>query len=177
MKRLVLIYGAIAGVIVSAWMVGSIAAGAEHMDSNWGMILGFTAMIIGFSFIFVAIKKYREHYGNGGITFGKAFKIGLLIALIGSTIYVAAWMVDYYFFIPDFMEKYAAQYLENMKADGATAAEISKAAADMEWYREMYKNPVFVALLTYTEILPLGLVISLIAAAILQRKPQTPMTA
>ena len=170
MKKTVLTYGLISGTIVSLWMVVSLAIGFEHLDSNWGMILGFTAMIIGFAFIFVAIKNYREHFGDGRISFAKAFKIGLYISLIASTVYVAVWMIDYYIFIPDFMEKYTAHYLENMKTAGATQAEISEATSKMAWYREMYKNPLFVALLTYTEILPLGLVISLIAAAILQRK-------
>ncbi len=172
MKKLVLNYGIIAGLISSAWMTFSVLAGFDHMDNAMGMILGFASMILGFSFIFVAVRKYRDDYSGGSITFGKAFRIGLYISLIAATIYVISWLIDYYFFIPDFMEKYAAKALEQMKADGVPAATIEAEAADMAKFREMYKNPLFVALITYTEILPVGLIISLVCALILKREPK-----
>jgi len=40
----------------------------------------------------------------------------------------------------------------------------------MTKFGEMYKNPFFNALITYTEILPIGLIVTLISALILKRK-------
>ncbi len=84
--------------------------------------------------------------------------------------YVLAWTIEYYFFIPDFMDQYAAHIINKAKADGATAEEILKQTTDMAKFKEMYKKPLFMVLLTFSEVLPVGLLISLICAFILRRK-------
>ena len=60
--------------------------------------------------------------------------------------------------------------IEKAKASGATAAELAKKTTEMAKFNEMYKNPLINVLLTYAEILPLGVVVSLISALILKRK-------
>ncbi len=134
------------------------------------MLAGYAAMILSFSLVFVGVKNFRDKQNDGIISFGKAFKIGFLIALIASTMYVIAWMIDYYFFIPDFMDKFCSQAIASSKASGASQAEINAQTAEMDTYKEMYKNPFGVILLTYMEILPVGLVVSLISALILKKK-------
>lgn len=171
MKKLVLTYGLISGLIVSAWLVAVVAIGMEHMDNTAGMFVGYTSMIIAFSFIVVAVKNYRENHG-GTITFGKAFRIGLYISLIASTMYVISWIIDYHFFVPDFMDTYAAHAVEKLKTEGASVAEINKTAKEMAEFKEMYKNPVVLVLFTYSEILPVGLLISLLTALFLRKIPK-----
>ncbi|RYZ95145.1 MAG: DUF4199 domain-containing protein [Sphingobacteriaceae bacterium] len=135
-------------------------------DFQGNMVLGFLSMFIAFAFIFVGVKNYRDKYNTGQITFGKAFLIGLYISLIASTMYVVTWLFIYYLYIPDFMDKYAAHVLKEAHTNGATQAEITEKTASMESYKEMYKNPVMVVLLTYMEILPVGLLVSLVSAFI-----------
>ncbi len=170
MKKTVLIFGAIAGLIVAGMM--SYSAGTCMKTGNFenGMIYGYTGMIVAFSMIFVGIKNFRDRYNQGVISFGKAFKVGFFIALLASTIYVVTWLFEFYCFFPDFAEKYALMTVEKAKASGASAEAISKAVASGEQLKAGYKNPLFVILLTYLEILPLGVIIALIAAAILKRK-------
>jgi hypothetical protein len=126
---------------------------------------------VAFSMIFVGVKNYRDKHNSGTITFGKSLKIGLLITLVASTIYVIVWQIDYYFFIPDFYEKYSAHIIRDMKAHGATQAQIQQQIAVNKSNGEMYRNPLFNAMYTYIEILPVGLIMSLLAALILKRKP------
>ena len=171
MKKIVLICGLIAGFISTSLFIGLMLLGkaGEHDFEN-GMIYGYTLMILGFSMIFVATKITRDKHNGGEISFGKAFRVGLYITLIASTIYVIVWLIDYYCFVPDFAEKYSAHVIGKLKASGASATEIAKQTAEMVKFSAMYKNPFFNALLTYTEILPVGLIVSLISALILKRK-------
>ena len=169
MKKLVLVYGIIAGLIVTIMMAFSTGYFCAKGDFEGGMIYGYSAMLIAFSMIFVGIKSYRDKHNGGSINFGKAFKIGLFISLIASTIYVIGWLINYYCFIPDFMDKYAAAMLTKAKSSGISADELAKKTADMAKMKEWYKNPLFVILMTYVEILPVALVVTVISALILKR--------
>ena len=173
MKKLVLIYGLIAGIVVSVIMLfimNYISHCNGNADYETSMLIGYGSMIVAFSLVFVGIRNYRNKYYNGIISFGKAFKTGILIVLIASTIYVAAWLVCYYFFMPDFMEKYAAFTIDKLKVSGAGQAEIEEKAKEMANFAKMYKRPVFNALITYAEILPVGLVVTLISSLILKKR-------
>jgi hypothetical protein len=177
MKRTVLIFGSIAGLIVTALMVYSTISCYRNADFEGNMLLGYASMLLAFSFVFVGIKSYRDNYNQGVITFGKAFRVGLFITLIASSMYVIIWLIDYYVFIPDFMDKYVAHVLRELKADGASPTEVAKKQAELATYADLYKSPFWVILLTYTEVLPIGLIISLISAWILRRNSTDPNVA
>ena len=178
MKKNIIIYGLIAGIIVSILMLLSINY-ISHVDGkvdyDTSLIIGYASMLIAFSLVFVGIRNYRDKYNGGIISFGKAFKIGIMMVLIASTIYVVAWLIDYYFFIPDFMEKYTAHSLDELKAGGASQMEIDKQTKEMANFARMYKNPFFNAMMTYVEILPVGLIVTLISSLILKRKAEIKM--
>lgn len=167
MKKIILVNGLIGGIIVSTVM--AIAVGSGYSGTG-GMIIGYASMLIAFSLIFVGIKNYRDKHNDGLISFGKAFKIGILITLIASTLYVATWLIAYFFFIPDFGDKYAAEMVDKLKASGASQMELDTKAKEMADFAAMYKNPFFNALITYTEILPVGLIVTIISALILKKK-------
>lgn len=174
MRKNIFIYGVIAGIIVSVLMLATVNYLSHcegNVDYNTSMLIGYASMLVAMSLVYVGVRNYRNKYNGGFISFGKAFRIGLLMVLVASTIYVAAWLVDYFFFIPDFMDKYSAHMLDQMKASGASQEEIGKQAKEMADFATMYKNPFFNALMTYAEVLPVGLVVSLVSALILKRKP------
>jgi hypothetical protein len=170
MKKNIIVCGLIAGGIVAGVLSCSLLMSNGTMDFENGMLLGYASMLLAFSLVYVGIKNARDKYGDGVISFGGAFKTGFYISLIASTMYVLVWLIAYYFFIPDFMDKYATHALKQAQESGLSQLEIDKKAAEMLQYKEMYKNPLFVILLTYMEILPIGLVICAISALILKRK-------
>ncbi len=173
MKKNILIYGLISGLIVSALMllsVNYVSYCKGNVDYDGSMLIGYASMLIAFSLVFVGTRNYRDKYNGGVISFGKAFKIGFFIVLIASTLYVVSWLITNYFFMPDFMEKYSAHMIDRLKAGGASPAEIEKETKEMANMAEMYKNPLVKILFTYAEILPVGLLVALISALILKRK-------
>lgn len=170
MKRNVWIFGLIIGVIVVGFMLYATMACYTNPDMESNDVLGYAGLIATFSFIFVGIKNYRDKYNGGLITFGQAFKTGFYITLIASTLYVGVWLVEYYVFIPDFLDKYIPHVMKESVRNGFTAAELVEKQGEMDKFKEMYKNPLFVVMVSYAEIFPLGLIITLISALILKRK-------
>lgn len=175
MKRNILVFGSISGVIISVFMGVSMAimsCGSGDKDGGiTSMIIGFSAMALAFSFIFVGIKNYRDKQNEGSITFGKGFLLGLMISLIASTLYVITWGVEFHFFMPDFMDKYSAMQVKQLQESGVSGAAFAEAVKSIESSNYNYKhNLFFFALYTYMEILPVGILITLISALILRRK-------
>jgi len=170
MKKIAITTGIISGIIVSAIMGVSMAFYSSNANASHSMLLGYASMLLAFSLIFVAIKNFRDKHSGGAITFIQGFTIGIIISVIASAIYVASWAVEYKYFLPDFMDKYSAQTIAQAKAAGASAADLAKQTAEMAAMKENYKKPVFFTLITFAEIFPVGLIVSLIAALILKKK-------
>jgi hypothetical protein len=173
MKKNIIIYGLIAGVLASVFMLSTmnyLSHCKGNVDYDTSMLIGYTGMLLALSLVFVGIRNYRDKYNGGIISFGKAFKIGIMMVLIAATMYVVAWLIDYYFFIPDFFEKYAASALDKLKASGASQMEIDEQTKTLAKNGVLLKNPFFNAMAAYMEILPVGLVVTLISSLILKRK-------
>ena len=171
MKKVVLVFGLISGIISSVLMtIGMLSYSSKEGCSDNGMLIGYASMLLAFSLIFVAVKTFRDKHNNGVVSFGKAFLIGLYISLITSTMYVCTWAVLYKTTMPDFMDKYVASAIQKEKTSGKSEKAIAEEVAKLEEAKENYRNPVFFAAYTYMEILPVGILVSLICAGILKRK-------
>lgn len=169
MKKSIILHGLIGGVIsISGFFFMELYNGNSHNEIS--MMVGYASMLLAFSLIFVALKNYRDKQNGGVMSFGTAFKNGLLIALVTSTVYVVVWLIYNTYFSPDFIEKYTEATLATMAKEGKSAAEIQAQATEMKKFAEMYKNPFINAAITYTEILPVGIIVSLLAALILKKK-------
>lgn len=178
MKKIVITYGLIAGAIVAGMMLITMPMYNEGtLKIENGELLGYSTMVIALSLIFVGVKSYRDKHSNGIITFGKGLKIGLLITLIASAMYGLAWEYIYPQVGDEFMEKYTELKMQEMKAEGLSDKAIQESMQEMSQFQEMYKN-FFVRFLftTMVEIFPVGLIISLISAALLRKKEFLPAT-
>src|SRR5262245_40457122 len=109
MKKTVLTFGLISGAILStiSSIMMPLCLNGTIPSANMELI-GYATMVLAFVAVFFGIRSYRERQNGGTITFGRAFKVGILITLITCVIYVAAWEIVYWGFIPDFGDKFAA---------------------------------------------------------------------
>jgi hypothetical protein len=93
-----------------------------------------------------------------------------LIAAIASVCYVATWEVIFFKFEPDFMDKYTARAIEQVKASGASEAVVAQRTAELARQAELYKNPLVNVAMTFIEPLPVGLLIAFVSAVVLSRR-------
>ena len=164
MNKIVLKNGLFGSSIVTALLLSVTFYMKANPEKEVSMFFGFAGMLLAFIFVVLGIKQQRDT-NNGCISLGKAFLTGFWITLIISTIYVIVWLIIFYNFFPNFAEHYT-----DMAIAKASPDEVAKVTEDMNSFKEMYKSPIMVILLTYMEILPLGIVFSLISALILKKK-------
>jgi hypothetical protein len=170
MKKVVIVFGVISGVISSALMFLTLLlvnSGAVNFDN--GEIVGYTAIFLSFLLVFFGIRSYRENAG-GAITFGRAFSVGILITLISCVFYVASWEIIYFKMMPDFGDKYAAHAIDKLREKGASDAAIAAKQQEMEKMKAMLNNPLMNAAASFIEPLPVGLLVTLVSAAILRKR-------
>jgi hypothetical protein len=170
-KRIVWKHGLGAGLVVSVLMAVMLPLCMNGVIAfEYSQLLGYSAMVLAFVFVFFAIRSYRDTVAGGSVTFGRALGVGLLVTLVASGVYVVAWEVVYWGFLPDFAEQYGDFVLEKMRAEGASEARLAAEAQKMARFAELYKNPLFNVAVTFLEIFPVGLVVSLVSAGILRRR-------
>ncbi|ABF41902.1 conserved hypothetical protein [Candidatus Koribacter versatilis Ellin345] len=169
MKKTVLTFGLIAGVIISVLIGGSLLI-ADKIGSGHSMALGYTIMVASFLLVYFGIRSYRDNNLGGQISFGRAFGCGILITLITTVCYVAMWEVLYFNFMPHFMDGYFAAQIHKVQASGLDSATVAAQVAAIQHSQQLYQNPLVNAAYTLMEPLPVGIIITLISAAVLRRK-------
>jgi len=178
MKKVILIYGLIAGTIVAGMMLITMPMykqGTLNVDN--GELVGYTTMVIALSMVFFGVKSYRDQYQQGVISFWSAFKVGILITAVASIMYAVAWEVVYPSLGDDLMQRITTNHFEEMKQDGASEADLQAERVKWDQNMEMYKNPLIRFGITLMEIFPVGLGITLLSAGLLRMKEFLPSAA
>jgi hypothetical protein len=171
MKKIILVFGLISGAISALMMAGTMRV-ADQIGFDKGEYLGYTVIVLSLLMVYFGIRSYRDNVGGGQVTFGRAFTVGLGITVISCICYVIAGEILYFYFMPDFMDKYGAYLIQKVQASGASAAAIAAEVQKVEKYKEMYNNPLINVAMTFMEPFPVGLGMTVISAAILRKKPQ-----
>jgi hypothetical protein len=176
MKKTILIFGLISGVISSVLMCATIPFLRDSEHGDKGLLIGYTAIVLSFLLVFFGIRSYRDNLADGTISFGRAFSIGICITLISCVFYVVTWEILYFNFLHGFMDGYFAAQIQKAQSTPGTSAAIHAKVAAIRHSQQLYENPFVNMLYTFIEPFPVGLLITLISAGILRRKPRAQTT-
>jgi hypothetical protein len=169
MKKEVLTFGTISGLVTSILMGLSLLI-ADRIGSGHSMVLGYTIMVASFLLVYFGIRSYRDNTLGGQISFGRAFVCGFLITLITCVCYVAMWEILYFNFMPHFMDGFFAAQIHKVQSAGLDPATTAAKIAEIQHSQQLYQNPFVNMAYTFMEPFPVGLVITIISAAILRRR-------
>ena len=176
MKKIVLTFGLISGLILSVLMNGSLLLSTK-IGSGHSMLLGYTIMVASFLLVYFGIRTYRDNILDGPISFARAFACGILITLLTTVVYVVAWEIVYFNFMPHFMDSYFAAQIHTVQTSGIDPAAAARKISVIKHSQQLYQNPFVNMAYTFIEPLPVGVVITLVSAAILRRKAPLGSTA
>jgi hypothetical protein len=169
MKKIIITYGLIsAGISAIMWTV--IALFMKSGNFSHGMIIGYTSMLLSIFVIYFAMKNYRDNYGGGRITFGKALLIGLFISIIFAVCYVITWMIIRQTLLPDFADNYIAYEINQLKKLNLSPDAMNKKVAELQQMKSIFSNPWKEASMVFIEPWPVAILVTLISAIIVSRK-------
>lgn len=161
MLRTILIFGTIGGLIAGGF-TAIIPIYHDIIPTSWAMTLGYTTMLIALTTVFVGIKRQRDTAGGGVIRFWPALGMGLAISLIAGIFYALGWEIA--LMTMGGPDGFIDGYIAGLRAGRGHEAEI----AQMEAMKISYRNPLFRLPMSFSEIAPVGVLVSVVSAALLR---------
>ncbi len=178
MLKIILLYGLPGAVIVGGPLLWGMLTfdPANGMPEN-GAVVGYATMLVALTGVFLGVKHYRDKVKGGVIKFLPALGVGLGISAVASLGWVIAWEISLAVTKFDFVATYYGAMIEQARADGTTAEQIAKLQTEQTGFAQMYSNPAIRVGITFIEMFPIGVVISLITAALLRNSRFLPARA
>jgi hypothetical protein len=175
MTRIILIYGGIGAVIVGSLMIAGMLswtpeqmAGSDEGSMDSGLIVGYLTQIVALTAVFLGIKHFRDRERGGVIKFLPAFLVGLGISAVASLGWVLSWEVVLAsgFNYQAVMNEMTAQ---QAASSGLTGAALEQKIAESQAFMKLYmENPLVRMPISFIEMFPVGVIISLISALLLR---------
>jgi hypothetical protein len=168
MLKKIVSYGVLAGLIAGVPLSYITVSMSGQTMMRYGMAVGYLIMLIALSTVFVAIKRYRDTDLGGVIKFWPAFGLGLGISFIAGVLYVVSWEAAVAITHLDFASSYSKAMIAQQQAKGVSAEALARFTAQMEQFKIQYANPLYRLPMTFAEIFPVGVLVSLVSAGLLR---------
>lgn len=174
MKKTILIYGLVGAIFLGGMFFLFPHSEGENTDYSMGEVIGYLSMLVGLTTVVLGVRSISNNLKPNPFSFFTAFKSGMGIAIIGSIGYAIGWMI-YFNMVGDngMMDGYFEQQIAGIEnstvlTDLEKTDEIESAIK----FKDLYLNNSLVMFgMTLLEILPIGLLVSLISAFVFKRKP------
>jgi hypothetical protein len=134
-------------------------------------------MIVALTAVFLGVRHYRDKMLGGVIRFVPALLVGLGISAVASVIYAIGWEIALAISGFDFGAFYANLMIEAARAKGVSPAELQHVTTEAAAFAKSYANPLYRFPMTFVEMFPVGVLISLITAALLRNPRVLPARA
>lgn len=167
-SRIVVFHGLIAGLIVAVPMIALMLTLTPETAPDNGALYGYVTMIVALTAVFLGVKQYRDRVLGGAVKFVPALLVGLGISAVASVLYALGWEISIALTGFDFGAAATKTMVEAARAKGASAAELEQVTRQGEAFARMYANPFIRFAITFVEMFPIGVVISVISAALLR---------
>ena len=117
-------------------------------------VIGYATILVSLSLVYFAMRHFRDTVNHGVLSFGKALGIGLLISAFAALgVAVVDWIYTS-FINPDFFADYTRMMEEQGRGDEV-----------------MQMSSGLLAAVMFFTVFIIGIIVSLVSALILQRKP------
>lgn len=159
-----LLWGAILGIIL---VVYSLILYFLDQSTNKG--LGYVTWIIIIVCLFYAMKSYRDSVNQGTLSYGNAFVIGLLVAIIAGFISSVFTYIQFRFISPEIIDKMLQMTEDKLMSKGMSDDMIEK-SIEMS---KKFMTPIIMSIMGFIMTVIIGGILSLIIAAIAKKDPET----
>lgn len=161
MRKTVGKYGVLAAGLMSALMIGPylvMDVGALVAGSAWIEVVGYAAILAAMTLVFFAIREHRERNLGGRLRFRTGLLLGLSVTTVAALLFGLATVLLYAWLGPEQTDALMQAYVE--RSGGGT---------DYESQRALWLNPWFQGAVMAATALPVGVIVSLVSAALLRR--------
>lgn len=164
MKRRIILFGLLAGLLVSAFFLGPVAfADWENMDMSRGEFFGYLTMVLCMMLVPVGQLVHRKRDLGGRITFGRAMGLGGGIVLLATVVFYIANVLLYEVINPNFLESFAVAYEKFLAADPAKAEALQQYLDN----KDFWMNGWVYAGVMAGSVMAIGVLVTLVSSGVL----------
>lgn len=168
MKKIIIPYG-MSGVAVMVIVMLSTFFIFRNKH-NWELqeVIGYATIVVSLSFVYFGIRRWRDKYNSGRLSFGRGLGIGTLISLFPSVAFGLLSWIEIRFLDPEYLDKYYSYYVEKLKRS-TPAEELNATLQQMAKDREMFSSPLAQFFVMFLTVFIIGFIITIISTLILRR--------
>ncbi len=151
------------GLVSLVWGIITYVSGL--FTQQWVGYVSYLILLVG---IVLAMKEWRDRVQKGVLSFGNAFKVGMLFCLWSALISVLSMVFMLYVLAPEMIQEILKASEQQMLDRGLSDQEIEVA---MTWTRR-FVTPGWLTFFSFVGTLFFGMLLSLVAALFMKKEPK-----